>query len=166
MLSTEAEKIGGSCGGILSALNADLYTQIDKQMFTALGLASIAQNGQALQWANAAQPHPLIKRNELTFEFGGNGELPLGMMPDITYPNHELELQTGDFVIFYTDGIIEAENQAAEMYGTERLERFVASMDSRMNAGEIIQAILQDVSRFVESAEQYDDMTIVVVKKL
>ena len=52
------------------------------------------------------------------------------------------------------------------MYGTERLEQFVASMDLGINAEEIIQAILQNVSRFVGSAEQYDDMTVVVVRKL
>jgi len=88
------------------------------------------------------------------------------MMSDVTYPDGELALQTGDIVIFYTDGIIEAENEAEEMYSTERFQQFLAGMDSSMGAERVIEAILQDVSRFVGAAEQYDDMTIVVVKKL
>ncbi len=51
-------------------------------------------------------------------------------------------------------------------YGTERLMNLVAGIDSAAGAEDVIGAILQDVSSFVGSAEQYDDMTIVVVKKL
>jgi serine phosphatase RsbU (regulator of sigma subunit) len=52
------------------------------------------------------------------------------------------------------------------MYGTERLEEVVMHINSTMNAEEIIETILQDVSDFVGSAEQYDDMTVVVLKRL
>jgi serine phosphatase RsbU (regulator of sigma subunit) len=52
------------------------------------------------------------------------------------------------------------------MYGTERLLNLLAGIDSGASAENVIQAILQDVADFVGAAEQYDDMTIVVVKKL
>ena len=166
MLSTEAEKVGGSCSRILSALNADLYPHLEKHMFVALQLVSIDGNEGRLQWATAAQPYPLVKQGDQILDSGGDGGLPLGIMPDVTYSDHELELQPGNTVIFYTDGIIEAQNEAEEMYGTERLEQVVMNMSSTVNAEEIIETVLQDVAGFVGDTEQYDDMTIVVVKKV
>ncbi len=166
MLSVEAEKVGGSCSRILSALNADLYPHLEKHMFVALRLVSIDGNEGKLQWANAAQPYPLVKRGDKILDFGGDGGLPLGIMPDVTYSDQELELQSGNTVIFYTDGIIEAQNESEEMYGTERLEQVVMNMSSTVNAEGIIETILQDVAGFVGDTEQYDDMTVVVVKRL
>jgi ligand-binding sensor domain-containing protein/serine phosphatase RsbU (regulator of sigma subunit) len=162
----EVAKNEAYCGKILSALNADLYPRVEKQMFTALGLAIFDQDGKTLQWANAAQPYPMVKRGEEVFEFKSDGALPLGMMRNVEYSDWELELQAGDVVIFYTDGIIEAANEAGEMYETERLEQVVTHIDSTMSAGKIIETILQDVAGFVGTAEQYDDMTAIIVKKL
>jgi sigma-B regulation protein RsbU (phosphoserine phosphatase) len=162
----DAAEIETSCGKILSRLNAGLYPRIERQMFTALGLAILNRNDGKLYWANAAQPHPLVKSGEQVFEFECDGEMPLGMMPDISYSDWELELQVGDTVILYTDGIIEAENDAEEMYGTERLMKLVTGIDSSASSEDVIQAILRDVSDFVGTAQQYDDMTLVIVKKL
>ena len=135
-------------------------------MFAALELAILDEENGRLQWANAAQPYPILKRDGQVLDLKSDGGLPLGMMPDVAYADCESELEAGDIVIFYTDGIIEAENGAGEMYGAERLEQVVAHIDPAMNAGEIIKAIQQDITGFAETAEQYDDMTIVVVKKL
>ena len=162
----ELVKIEVSCGEILSVLNAHLYPRMEKQMFTALGLAIFDQNATTLKWANAAQPYPIVKRGEQVFEFESESDLPLGMMRNLEYQDWELELRAGDIVIFYTDGIIEAENETEEMYGTERLEQIITNISSTISAEEIIKTILQDVDDFVGTAEQYDDMTVVVVKKL
>jgi len=56
--------------------------------------------------------------------------------------------------------------QKEEMYGAERLEQVMMDMDSTMDAEGIIETVLRNVSDFVGTAEQYDDMTVVVVKKL
>jgi sigma-B regulation protein RsbU (phosphoserine phosphatase) len=87
-------------------------------------------------------------------------------MPDVNYTDYEVRLQAGDMAIFYTDSIIEAGNDAEEMYGTERLLNLVVGIDSAANAKDVIEAIFQDVDYFVGDAERYDDMTIVVVKRL
>ena len=162
----EVSTIEVSCDKILSRLNSDLHPRIEKQMFTSLGLAILNQGNNTLQWANAGQPYPLVKRGEQVFEFKSDGGLPLGMAPDVAYSDWELELQTGDMVIFYTDGVIEAENEAEEMYGAERLERVLINVDTAMSARETIETILQGISDLAGSAEQYDDMTVVVVRKV
>jgi serine phosphatase RsbU (regulator of sigma subunit) len=99
----------------------------------------------------------MIKRSDGVSEADGGGELPLGMAPDVTYPDYELKLQTDDIVIFYTDGIIEAGNGTEEMYGTERLEKALSGIESAMSSSEIIDAILKDITDFTGSAEQYDE---------
>jgi ligand-binding sensor domain-containing protein/serine phosphatase RsbU (regulator of sigma subunit) len=162
----EVATIEESCGKILSRLNTGLYSLIEKRTFVALELAILEQDSMKLQWANAAQPYPIVKRGEQVFESKSDSELPLGMMPNTSYPDWELDLQSGDIVVFYTDGIIEAENEAEEMYGTERLEQVITRINPAMNAEEIIETILQDVTGFAGTAEQYDDMTVVVVKKV
>jgi hypothetical protein len=95
----EAAKTRTSCGEILSVLNAALYPRMEKHMFTALGLAALDQDSKTLQWANAAQHYPIVKRGERVFQFGDGG-LPLSVVPNVAYPDWELELQTGDIVIF------------------------------------------------------------------
>jgi serine phosphatase RsbU (regulator of sigma subunit) len=139
---------------------------MEKQMFTALSFAIIDQDTDVIQWSNAAQPLPLIKRSDGASEVDEDGQLPLGMAPDVKYPDHELKLQPGNIIIFYTDGIIEAENGAEEMYGTERLINLVADIDSVASAEDVIQVILQDVFSFIGSVQQYDDMTVVAVRKV
>jgi serine phosphatase RsbU (regulator of sigma subunit)/ligand-binding sensor domain-containing protein len=162
----EVVKTEMSCGNILSALNAGLYPRMEKQTFAAFSFAILDQNAGVIQWSNAAQPLPMIKQNNGVSEADEDGQLPLGMAPDVTYPDYELRLQVGDTVVFYTDGIIEAENEAEEMYGTDRLMNLMAGIDSLVSAEGVIEAILQDVAGFVGDAERYDDMTIVTIKKL
>jgi len=162
----DAAPMESSCGSVLFRLNSHLCPLMERRMFTAFSFAILDHNASVIQWSNAAQPLPLVKRNVAVSEAEVDGELPLGMAPDVKYPDYELKLQSGDLVIFYTDGIIEAENEAEEMYGTERLLNLVASINSAANAEGVIEGILQDVSDFAGSAQQYDDMTVVVIRKL
>ena len=127
---------------------------------------AVLESDGRIRWANAAQPYPMVKQGEEVFEFKQDGEFPLGMMASMQYSDWELELKPGDMVVFYTDGIIEAENEAEEMYGTERLLNLVTSIGPAASAEDVIEAILKDVSQFVGNAEQYDDMTVVVLEKV
>jgi serine phosphatase RsbU (regulator of sigma subunit) len=162
----EASTIESSCGRILSRLNSGLCPRMEKDMFTALGLAVLDQNAKTLQWASAAQPCPMIKRNGQVFEFKHEGGLPLGIIPTVEYVDSTLEMQAGDIVVFYTDGIIEATNEMGQMYGFERLKQSLTYMDSAMDAERITEAILRHIYDFAGFAQQYDDMTVVVLKKV
>ena len=63
-----------------------------------------------------------------------------------------------------TVGWVEARNPNQEMYGTERLIDLTSKLSNDCSANEVVQHIVQDVEKFVEEAEQYDDLTLVVVK--
>jgi len=86
-------------------------------------------------------------------------------MKKVVYESSTIALNDGDTLIFHTDGLIEALNAEEEMYGTERFKESVSQMPDNFSAEEIIQHIVDDVHKFVGDAEQYDDLTIVVIKR-
>jgi len=72
----------------------------------------------------------------------------------------------GDRVVFYTDGISEAENTTGEMYGEERLYELIESLPRELPAREVIERILSGVRGFLDGVEPADDMTVMVLRVL
>jgi sigma-B regulation protein RsbU (phosphoserine phosphatase) len=73
-----------------------------------------------------------------------------------------LELASGDKIVFYTDGIVEAMNEKEEIFGFERLLEVVQEARS-MNAESLLKEILDKVNGFSGGAAQHDDLTLIVV---
>ncbi len=91
-----------------------------------------------------------------------NGSIPIGVMPDMTYKEEmPLKLARGDALILFTDGICEARNRKKEEYGLGRLTAVVPAAGS---LGSITKSIIDDVLLFTGDTEQYDDMTLLVMK--
>ncbi len=90
----------------------------------------------------------------------------VGLIEDISpfVGTKEIELQVGDIVALYTDGVTEAENERREMYGLPRLHRLIAEK-ADLPVAEIQQAVIQDVRAFVGGHTIYDDITLVLIKR-
>ena len=161
----EIVQIQYSADVILTNLNTSLVPRLYGRTFIALNLAIIDTEDKQILYANAGQPYPILKREDTLIEIEGS-ELPLGSMKRTEYAQETLELSPGDILIFYTDGVIEALNPEDEMYGTDRLKALLARASTDLRAEELIAYIFKDIQEFVETAEQYDDITIVVVKHL
>lgn len=73
-------------------------------------------------------------------------------------------MKTGDLVIFYSDGVIEATNKEEEMYQTERLLELLQRADSGISAREMVDLIVKNVTGFMDGEEAYDDITVVVLR--
>ncbi|MBI1928220.1 SpoIIE family protein phosphatase [Candidatus Poribacteria bacterium] len=159
----EVAKIEKTPGEILAALNTDLRTHMPGNMFTALNLGLLDAQTKRLTCASAGMPYPILMRENEVEELEQSG-FPLGRMANLSYHEKTVDLQAGDYVILYTDGISEAMNETEEMYGVERLLDAVRRTDSHLTAEAMLQHILQDVQVFVGKAEPYDDMTLVVVR--
>ena len=159
----EIVQIQYSADVILTNLNASLVPRLYGRTFIALNLAIIDTEKAQILYANAGQPYPILKRGDTLIDIEGS-ELPLGGMKRIQYDQEQLELTPGDTYIFYTDGVIEALNSEQEMYGTERLKSVLIEVPEHLSAKEIIEYIFKDIQDFVQTAEQYDDITIVVVR--
>ncbi|RKU09765.1 hypothetical protein C6503_20520 [Candidatus Poribacteria bacterium] len=150
---------------ILTTLNAGLAPRMYGPSFIALNLAILNESEERINYANGGQPYPILKRGSEIVEIE-DSDLPLGSMKSVQYESVVFDLAEGDIFIFHSDGLIEALNADEEMYGTERLKALISRMPSEYTAEEVIQHIVEDVQRFVEEAEQYDDLTLVVIKRV
>jgi len=148
---------------ILGELNTALCPRLIQPMFTTMSLSIFETTRNRLCFSNAGLPYPIVKRGKKVWELEVNG-LPLGVMNDAEYTELSLDLEAGDFVVFYSDGIIEATNEMEEMYQTERLIKVLQEIDLSLSANEMVDRILQDVTMFVGEVEQSDDITLVVVR--
>lgn len=92
--------------------------------------------------------------------------MPVGMMPSVAYCEVEHQLQSGDIIVFMTDGVIEAhDGERNEYQDTGRLQDVMARFTLEMSASGVIEALIADVLDFSGSkTEPEDDMTVVVVK--
>ena len=149
---------------ILSDLNAGLAPRMYGPSFIALNLAILDESEKRIDYANGGQPYPILKSGTDIIEIE-SGDLPLGSMKKVEYESTTFDLNEGDFLIFHTDGLIEALNAEEEMYGTERLKESVSRIPDSSTAEETVQHLVDDAHAFVGEAEQYDDLTIVVVKR-
>ena len=150
---------------ILTALNAGLAPRMYGPSFIALNLAILNESEKRIDYANGGQPYPILKKGTEIIEIE-DSDLPLGSMKSVQYESITFDLAEGDVLIFHSDGLIEALNADEEMYGAERLKAVASRIPDEYTAEEVIQHIVEDVNRFVAEAEQYDDLTLVVIKRI
>ena len=159
----EVSRFKSEADVILSDLNSGLAPRMYGPSFIALNLAILDETKKQIDYANGGQPYPVLKRGNDIIEIE-NSDLPLGSMKTVQYESITFDLNEGDVLIFHTDGLIEALNTEEEMYGTERLKESVSRIPDSSSAEVVVQHLVKDVHDFVGEAEQYDDLTIVVVK--
>jgi sigma-B regulation protein RsbU (phosphoserine phosphatase) len=113
---------------------------------------------------NAGHNRPLLYRSEhRTHEFLPRGGRPLGWFEDLPVEARVYQLEPGDMVVLYTDGLTESENILGEPYGEERLLS-VARANADRPAAEVVKQITQSVIDFMGAAPPFDDTTLVVVR--
>jgi ligand-binding sensor domain-containing protein len=152
----------------LTTLNRPLFAKTNEQTYTALWLASLDVGSKTVTFSNAGFPNPLFKsgRSVVVVESKGT-RLPLGAVQGTVYDEGSIRMGSGDVLVLYTDGVTEAKNGGKEFYDYASLRRLFDAMDtSPLPAKEIKNRIIDDVRRFVGSAQQADDMTVLVVKAL
>jgi sigma-B regulation protein RsbU (phosphoserine phosphatase) len=141
-----------------------MFLKTQKNTFTAMSIAVIDTTAKTLTLSNAGQTHPILKRGETTQFLRVEGlRYPLGIIEEVEYQELTIPLQSGDLIVFYTDGIAEATNSNKELFGFDRLEQRIKQLTNE-TAKEVIQAIVGEAEKFAGSAKQHDDMTVVVVR--
>ena len=164
MINTEAIE-ATSVKKIITRVNRPLYVKTERQMFTSVCLASFDNVKKELTFTNAGLIEPLLKSENTTEYIKATGPTqPLGLIKDNIYQEKKVPLKSGDTLILLTDGITEAINHAKDFYGEEKLKNLINKIDTTiLSAKEIIDIIIKDVRQFTGTAQQHDDMTLVVV---
>ena len=90
---------------------------------------------------------------------------PLGLFPGAVYEEFTFATQPGDMVVFFSDGIVDAENADHEMFGTDRLNKVLEAQPCP-TAASTVEAVLAAVTDFQAGTEHFDDETVVVLRVL
>ncbi len=116
-------------------------------------------------YVNAGHNPPLIYRADSgTFEELGRTGILLGVDESLVLEQGTAELEPGDTLIMYTDGVPDALNSAEEAYGEDRMRESIKSAGSR-SAQEISLNLLQALQQFIGDAQPFDDITLLVAKR-
>ena len=130
------------------------------------GVCAVVKPGSGqIEYSDAGHlPGLLLRTNGNTEEMRLKEGLPLGIDADSTYIRGTVSLDTGDIVLFFTDGITEAQNSKGDVFGEEKLIESAQAAASG-TPDEIVERVLSDVKRFSRSVAQRDDITLFVLKK-
>ena len=149
---------------LLESLNDALQERKLDSQYVAMLYGLWNDENRTLQIANAGAVQPLFCRSGEVETVHAEG-FPLGMFPNVKYEEFSLSTQPGDSLIFFSDGIADAQNSDGDMFGDDRLKA-VVKKNHQKSASKIADAILADVSKFQGGQERFDDETVVVLKVL
>lgn len=152
-------------GDVLSSLNTILFEDLDQAgLFITLFYVKYDAISRILTYSNAGHVPPLLFRQSehLCRELDAEG-LIIGVRKSETFEEKQIELQKGDVLLLYTDGIIEALNGDGEQFGSPRLCRSLKTMYEESPQA-IIDAILMEVEAFTGTTVMEDDVTMIVMK--
>lgn len=149
----------------VAALNDFLFEDLDHaDYFITLFYMQIDLARQQLIYANAGHPPPLLfnrLRKQFT-ELDADG-LIVGIRQDVQFEEKTVRLAEGDVILFYTDGLLEAENPDLEFFGLERIKTIFLE-HALENPQVIIDAIFSALRQFCQTASFNDDVTLMVFK--
>jgi len=161
-LRTQATSIA-SVAEILRNINSLVYRGTAVHQFATFFLARLDRHGH-MMFCNAGHNYPVVARRggqQVLLECGG---LVLGVMEGVDYEEEGIQLETGDWIVLYTDGISEAVNAEGEQFGDEAVRELIASLPRDLSARQIADRILATIEAFAGSLEVRDDMTLMVVR--
>jgi serine phosphatase RsbU (regulator of sigma subunit)/predicted ester cyclase len=163
MLRAIAQALGStSPGDVLGRVNDALFIDIPANMFVTCFYAILDPKSGSLSYANAGHDLPYLWRGGEAEELRARG-MPLGLMPGMSYEEKEIELDAGEGVLFYTDGLVEAHDPKGVMFGFPRLRALIVDHGEERALGDFL---LKELYSFVgEGWEQEDDITLLMLER-
>lgn len=148
----------------LRAFNAFVVADNPSGMFVTLFYATLDPETHRLTYVNAGHNPPILLqgRDHQVVLLRAHG-IALGVWPDVKLDEHPVQLEPGDVVVLYTDGVTEAFNADRAMFDVERLTAVVRA-NPQTSASEIVRAIENAVVEFTAGQPQSDDITLLVIR--
>ena len=149
-------------GQMLELVNKTLFQRPVEGQYIAVTYSIYEPKTRIINLANSGLPYPLLVRaGQPTFlDIGG---IPLGLFANSKYEETELLLQTGDILVFYSDGVVEMRNDGGEEFGLKRLAETVRSNHEK-SAKDIVKSISAVLADFIGRVRPQDDRTMIVIK--
>ncbi len=150
---------------MIVSVNEYLAENTPANRFVTLFAAELDPADGTIQFINAGHNPPLVGRADGTVVQLESGGLPLGIMGGAEYDAGSVQLEKGEVLVIYSDGVTEAVNLKDEEYGIERLSE-VISNNFGSSAPGIRDKVESALSTFTETAPENDDITLVIVKRI
>jgi phosphoserine phosphatase RsbU/P len=148
------------------AANMNRYACTNSQgglRFTTAFLSEYDPVNRTLDYINAGHNNPILRRASGLIERLDIGGLPIGIQPEVKYESARVTLAPGDWLIIFTDGLVEAENARQDEYGEARLLAAIEALKS-VDPGEMLKRLMAELDLFVGNTPQHDDVTCLLLK--
>ena len=152
--------MGSSAGEILRKTNEAVCSNNEAEMFVTVWVGILEISTGKLTAANAGHEYPVLIRAGSDAElYKDKHGFVIGGMAGVKYREYELQLNPGDKIFLYTDGVPEATNGKQELFGTERM---IAALNGVKdgNPEQVLGGVRRAVDEFVQEEEQFDDLTM------
>ena len=155
---------GESPGETLANVNEQLCESNEAQLFVTVWLAVLdITTGKGIA-ANAGHEHPVLRREGGQYELITYRHSPaVATMEGIRFREHDFQLNPGDTLFVYTDGVAEATNAENELFGSERMLEAL-NRNPEALPEETLSNVMDGINSFVAGAEQFDDITMLCFK--
>ena len=164
-LRTAALFTGDDLAALLKIVNVQAYVSSLADRYATVFYGLYDQVTRTLRYVNAGHNPPVILRNDGSVHWLEPSGAPVGMFPDSNYEESVVQLNPGDMVIAYTDGVIEATNPGREEWGVQGLLRATAARErqSSTRAEDLVEQIFNSMDDFSRGC-QTDDATLAVLR--
>jgi sigma-B regulation protein RsbU (phosphoserine phosphatase) len=153
-----------STSQLVSHLNTQLHSYTATEKFATFLLGIYDEPSGSFTYTNAGHLPPVLVRQGVGTRLDVNGTV-VGAFPFSSYGESRVDLQSGDLLVCFTDGITEPENEYGEMFGEDRLVDLIVRNSDR-DEQEIMDIVLKSVRQWTASEELQDDMTMLVARRL
>ena len=149
---------------VFTQVNAQLCENNEAGMFVTAWMGILDLETGLIRYANAGHNPPVVRRKDGTYEYlKGKANFVLAGMEGVRYKEQQLQLQQGDEIYLYTDGVTEAHDIQNRLFGEDRL-LVSLNQTNGMTVDEICKKVKADVDTFEGEAEQFDDITMLCVR--
>ena len=148
---------------LATKMNRYLYRSTGQNSYATFFYAQIDETTGQLHYVNAGHNPPYLLRASGEIEELPAGGTVIGLFPEMKYAEAVIKLNTGDVLIAFTDGVTEALNAADEEFGEDRLKELLRRV-AHLSVDEITPRISEELKDWIGNAEQYDDLTFLLMK--
>jgi sigma-B regulation protein RsbU (phosphoserine phosphatase) len=148
---------------IMFKVNNLLFESTEPENYVTALYGVLDIKNRIFTFANGGHNAPMLRHADGNIEYLTQGGMALGALENSKYEERPVKLNTGEIIVFYTDGVTEAKNEKEEEFGTQRLKQ-VINISHPFSANQIMENIQNAVKTFTNDASYADDLTLVVIK--
>ncbi len=164
-LRSEVQHRSGSLAEIAARINRMVHRDVADDMYVTLFLGLLDKSEGVLEYVNAGHTHPVLLHSGGSLDHLAAGGIFLGIDPEVPYESASVRIPPGGTLVLYTDGVTDIQNPQGERFGQERFLRLLIKRQ-HLSAEEIRNAVYQACIRHRGFAEQFDDFTLIVLKRM